>query len=123
MKSLLITLSLLTFTSAFAGPEDRAETLLDCNVGAYGIKSLVITQDRASFTELEITFLNGSTEKRTINNRALENLSREELFIAQDGELNITLSKRRMDQNIFDFYLNLKGDGYNDSYMISCSEY
>jgi hypothetical protein len=120
-----IVFALVTFLSivSFAGPEDRDHLLLECRAnGVYGIDSFIVTQDRSQWTEIHVVFSNKTTETRPISNKAVENMYWEDLFVAKDGSLDIILSKRRMDQNIFDYYLELKGDGYNRSEMIDCNE-
>ena len=119
---IIISSILLLAQIAFAGPEDQVESLLSCHSNVLGIKSIDVTQDRAGYSEIRIVYNNGAQEIRPFNVRELNSLTHDGLFIAQDNELIITLKKSHIDQYLFEYVLTRTGDGYLNSYNISCVE-
>jgi hypothetical protein len=121
MKKIALLVSLISFSSSFAGLDNsQLTTRLQCNVDAHSIKKLTILEDESDLTgwmRIDIEYTNGKMETRGINSNDLMNINQQELYITADGELNITLKKINEE-----YILRSHGDGYNQSQKISCNK-
>lgn len=118
MKTLTLIAGLFLSSQSFAAQN----LVFDCRIDAFGIQSLTVTEDSHTSTkQLTVQFSNGELTQRSLGINDLENMSNQGLYLAQDGELNITLTKQRVDQYIYDYTVLRKGDGYYETAAVSCS--
>jgi hypothetical protein len=123
MKRIVLFALLISISASFASVDNdhQRATKLDCVVNAFGIKLLSVQEDEFDILEwmqLHLEYTNGTVENRVIDSGAFNKLGNEDLFIAMDGELIISLSKTNNDT----FIIKEKGDGVSLSQVISCQK-
>jgi hypothetical protein len=119
MKRIILLVCLISISTAFSSVDNsKLQKRLECNVDAFGMKSLTVFEDESDligWMKIDIKYTNGTMESKGISANDFSNLENQELYITTDGELNTTLKK------VNDKYiLNSRGDGYNQSKELSC---
>lgn len=95
-----------------------SEQRLECRAGAFGIESLALLSDKSdSLGQIHIQYSNGVNEVKKVLLKDINNLESEDLWIANDSELNLSLKKHSEK-----YFLKITGDGYNQTKEISCNK-
>ena len=94
------------------------EQRLECRADAFGIESLTqLSRKSDSLGQIHIQYTNGLDEVKRVLLEDIQNLENQDLWIANDGELNLSL-KKKSDK----YFLKITGDGYNQTKEIFCSK-
>lgn len=118
MLKSIIALFILGSTTAYSA----TMTTLDCLADVHGIHKIQLAVDPHTKTQQVIlTLSTGVQATRTLATNEADSILDEGLFLMTKGELTLTLTKQHVDQYIFDYFINRKGNGFFDSTPIDCN--